>query len=125
MQRISYRNYICILKWIKFDFRRLGSIGTDPGFQIKQYNDKKQYKKAVDLFETLNEDQKSSPIVINQTLRSYIELSNFQKAKDLHQKLSSYLLNNQYIRAALIRLYSELNNCRFFYFFKVIQSEFQ
>ena len=110
MQRILSPNYLNILLLIKVDVRRLVSTITDPGFRIKNYNDQRQYKKALALFESLSKEEKFTPIVINQTLRSYIEVSNFTKAKDLHRQLSSYLLNNQFIRTTLIRLYSQFDS---------------
>lgn len=83
------------------------SLG-DLGVKIKQLNERKQFQKAIDLFYANQNQPNISALAVNQTLKAFIELKEFNRAIELHQRLPSTSLNNYYIRNSLIRLYSEL-----------------
>jgi hypothetical protein len=80
------------------------------GFRIKQFNDKKEFQKAIALFDKHSQEQQSTPVAINQALRACVELADFKRGKDIHKRLSPYLANNTFIRTSLIRLYSRSFN---------------
>ena len=92
-----------------FRLCRLSSTFVDIGIQMKQFNDAKQYSKAISLFNNHLQKQPTA-LVINQALKSCIHLNEFHRAKTIHQQLSPFLLNNHYIRTNLIRLYSKTIN---------------
>ena len=88
-------------------FRRLFSTSVnDLGIRIKQLNDK-TISKSTSFFNERDQEQRSNSVVINQTLRTCIELGDFNRAKDIHKRLPSYLIKNHFISASLIRLYSK------------------
>ena len=92
-----------------FRFSRLSSTFVDIGMQMKRLNDTKQYNKALSLFNRHLQQQPTS-LIINQALKSCINLNDFHRGKLIHQQLSPFLLNNYYIRTNLIRLYSKTIN---------------
>ena len=96
-------------------FSRLSSTFVDVGMQMKQLNDTKQFSKAISVFDHHRQKQ-PTPLTINQALKSCIHLKDFHRGKIIHQELSPSLLNNQYIRANLIRLYSKTINSKQFLF---------
>ena len=73
---------------------------------MRQLNETKQYSKALSLFDRQLRKQQSTSLIINQALKACIHLNNFDRGKVIHQQLSSFLLNNPFIRTNLIRLYS-------------------
>ena len=83
---------------------RLYSTFIELGFQMKQFNDKKQFRKALSSFEK-HFPKQMNPLIVNQAVRACIHLNEFQRGKTIHQELPSNLLHNQYIRTNLIRLY--------------------
>ena len=85
---------------------RLYSTIVDLGLQMKQLNDKKQFRKALSSFEKYSTKKRTS-LVIDQALRACIHLNDFQRGKAIHQELPRNLLNNEHIRTTLIRLYSK------------------
>ncbi len=72
---------------------------------MKQLNDRKQFNKAISLFNHHRQNQ-ATPLIINQALKACIHLNDFQRGKLIHEGLSPFLLNNSFIRTNLIRLYS-------------------
>jgi len=106
-------------------FSRLSSTFVDIGKQMKQFNDMKQFNKALSLF-NLHIRKQPTPLIINQALKACINLNDLQGAKIIHQRLSPFLLNNHFIRTNLIRLYSnEINSNNIFILFSMIDSEMQ
>ena len=92
-----------------FRCSRLSSTFVDIGIQMKQFNDTKQFNKAISLFNHHRQKQPTA-LIINQALKACIHLNDPQRGKLIHQGLSPFLLNNDFIRANLIRLYSnEIN----------------
>jgi len=90
-------------------FSRLSSSFVDIGLQMKEFNDRRQFNKAISLFNHYLGKQ-PTPLIINQALKACIHLNDFQRGKIIHQGLSPFLLNNSFIRTNLIRLYSnEIN----------------
>ena len=102
-------NYLPRLQMSLFRFYRLSSTFVDIGMQMKQLNDSKQYSKAIALFNSHIKKQ-STPLTINQALKSCIYLNDFHRGKMIHQQLSPSQVNNKYIRTNLIRLYSKTIN---------------
>lgn len=103
---------------------RLSSTFVDISIQMKQFNDRKEFNKAISLFNHHLRKQKSTPLIINQALKACINLNDFQRGKIIHQELSPFLLNNHFIRTNLIRLYSnEINSNNIFILFPMINSE--
>ncbi|CAF1108967.1 unnamed protein product [Adineta ricciae] len=51
-----------------------------------------------------------SSLIVNQAFRACVHLNEFQRGKTIHQELPASLLNNQYIRTNLIRLYMNCND---------------
>ena len=90
-------------------FTRLSSTFVDIGMQMKQFNDTKQFHKAMSIFNRHHQKQ-PTPLTINQALKACIHLNDFQRGKIIHQQLSPFLLNNHFIRTNLIRLYRNKTN---------------
>lgn len=90
-------------------FLRLSSTFVNIGTQMKQFNDAKQFSKAISLFDH-HCQKEQDPFIISQVLKSCISLNDFHRGKMIHQELSPSLLNNHYIRTYLIRLYSKTIN---------------
>jgi hypothetical protein len=76
---------------------------------MKQFNDQKEYKKSIDLFEKFLKEKtlsKISRLAIDQAIRALIELKQYQRAIQIEQNLSPNLIENDFIRTRFIRLYS-------------------
>jgi hypothetical protein len=75
---------------------------------MKKLNDKKQFKRALDLFYEC--EQKNSEIisslVISQALKSFTKMEDFQGGSYIHQRYSSLIEKNNYTIASLINFYS-------------------
>ncbi len=103
-------------------FFRLSSTFVDIGIQMKQFNDTKQFNKAISLF-NLHLKKQPTPLIINQALKACIHLNDLQRGKIIHQGLSPFLLNNHFIRTNLIRLYSNEINSNNIFICSLIDSE--
>ena len=78
--------------------------------QMKQLNDKKRYRQAMDLFESKHRaKQTSSSLLLDQALRASIELREFQRAIEIEREISASQLQSPFIRNRLIRLHSRLS----------------
>jgi len=92
-------------------FRRLSSTSIKFDIQMKQFNDQKEYKKSIDLFEKFLKEKtlsKISRLAIDQAIRALIELKQYQRAIQMEQNLSPNLIENDFIRTRFIRLHSTL-----------------
>ena len=91
--------------------RRLASTYVALDVQMKQLNDKKKYRQAIDLFENLIQGKKQSTIsslAIDQAIRASTELKDYKRAIKIEENLSPDLIQNNFIRTRLIRLHSLL-----------------
>ncbi|CAF3506660.1 unnamed protein product [Rotaria sp. Silwood1] len=76
---------------------------------MKNLNDRKEYRKALDLFYEYEHKNKEmiSDVVINQALKSFTNIKDFQGGLHIFKKYSSRIENNNYIIASLIHLYMQ------------------
>ncbi|CAF4907488.1 unnamed protein product, partial [Rotaria sp. Silwood1] len=79
------------------------------GIEMKNLNDRKEYRKALDLFYEYEHKNKEmiSDVVINQALKSFTNIKDFQGGLHIFKKYSSRIENNNYIIASLIHLYMQ------------------
>ena len=99
-----------MLSSVTFFCRRLGSISVVLDMQMKQLNDKKKYREAIELFESsLQQNKSSTKLLFDQALRACIELKDFQRGIEIESKISSNWMQNLFIRNRLIRLHSWLS----------------
>lgn len=88
------------------------SIITQPnidlGNQMKLSNDKKQFKKVLELFDKYkkNNNEKFSSLIMTQTLKACSHLEDLQRGLDIHRLISSHIKHDFYICASLIHLFS-------------------
>ncbi|CAF3990015.1 unnamed protein product [Rotaria sp. Silwood1] len=104
-------NFNRYLKSISIDFKyRILIVRSyyNLGIEMKNLNDRKEYRKALDLFYEYEHKNKEmiSDVVINQALKSFTNIKDFQGGLHIFKKYSSRIENNNYIIASLIHLYS-------------------
>ncbi len=76
--------------------------------QMKLFNDQKQFKKALELFDKHkdNKMETCSDFMINQVLKACTNISDLQRGLNIHHMISSRTKKNPYILTSLIHLYS-------------------
>lgn len=94
---------------MRYSSCRYLSSSLDLSFKMKNLNDNRQFKKAIDLYESeiKKETTQNTSLAVNQALRSCIELADIKRGKDIHKNLSVSMMNNPFIQANLVRLYSK------------------
>ncbi|CAF1205633.1 unnamed protein product [Rotaria sordida] len=77
--------------------------------QIKSFNDKKQFKKTLELFDKYKENdvKNLSSFVINQALKACTEMRDLQRGMIIHRLISSRIKTDSYITGSLIHLYMQ------------------
>ncbi|CAF2852964.1 unnamed protein product [Rotaria sp. Silwood2] len=82
------------------------------GYEMKLLNDKKEYKKALELFDEFKDkmNEKFSSMIITQALKASTQINDFQYGLNIHRMISSRLINDDYILASLIHFYSYIKN---------------
>jgi len=109
------------LAWPMNYLKRSATVASDFYFanQMKQLNDKKQFKKALQLFDEYKNinPETTSDFIISQALKACTQIGDFQRGSSIHRLLSSKLKNNATILASLIHLYSKFQQKTFFLFF--------
>ncbi|CAF3202321.1 unnamed protein product [Rotaria socialis] len=80
----------------------------DLGNEMKSFNDKKQFKKALDLFDkhTKNNIEMHSSLVITQALKACTHIKDVQRGSDIHRLISSRTQHDFHILASLLHFYS-------------------
>jgi hypothetical protein len=78
----------------------------DLGLQMKQFNEKKQYKRTLSLLDA-NKQNEMSNFAINQALQACIHLRDFDRGWSIYEQLSSHSLNCRYIQTSLVQLHSK------------------
>ncbi|CAF1464338.1 unnamed protein product [Rotaria sordida] len=81
----------------------------DLGIQMKLLNDKKQFKKALELFDTYMEknNQTLSSYIITQALKACAQIGDFQRGSTIHHLIPSRTKDNSYVLTSLIHLYMQ------------------
>ena len=74
--------------------------------RMKEFNDKKQFKNALSLF-NMQKQHEMSDFAINQALQACVHLRDFQRGSAIHRQLSSGSSKCPYIQTSLVQLYSE------------------
>ena len=80
------------------------------GYQMKVLNDKKQFKKALALFDTCRPSDPKAPLsstMIAQALKACANIRDLERGVNIHQLVSARNGENTYILASLIHLYSK------------------
>jgi len=87
--------------------------------QMKQLNTKKQFKKALELFDEYKKTNPQTPsdYIINQALKACTELGDIHRGSRIHHLLSSKLKENSYVLTSLIHFYSKFQQHLFFLLF--------
>jgi hypothetical protein len=87
--------------------------------QMKQLNDKKQFKKALELFDECKKSNPETPsdFIINQALKACTEIGDIHRGSSIHHLLTSKTKKNSYILTSLIHFYSKFQQQLFFLLF--------
>jgi hypothetical protein len=101
--------------------RRCLSRAFDLGSRMKELNDRGEYEKSLSLFRSKEPEEEARTLVINQALKASIELKDFEQGKAIHRSLSSFFLNNNFIRSSLIRLYCKIDFLRVIHLFGLVK----
>lgn len=94
---------ICLIdRYVKSE--TINSIGN----QMKHLNNRKEFYKALKLFDQYNNDSfiKLSSQMINQAIKACAQLGDLQRGVSIHQLHSSRISDDTYITTSLIHLYS-------------------
>ena len=76
---------------------------------MKIFNDQKQFKKVLELFDMYkkNPSVDSSSMIINEALKACTHLSDLRRGMDIHRLFSSQIKDDPYIGTSLIHFYSQ------------------
>lgn len=81
------------------------------GKEIKRLNDKKQFKKALQLFDQHNNNdniiKECSSLTITQALKACAQLGDLRRGSIIHQLVTHRIKHDSYILTSLIHLYSK------------------
>ena len=75
---------------------------------MKKLNESKQYKQALDLFHEYeqNNNQTPSNLAINEALRSFTKIKDFQGGSSMYSRYSFEIEKDSFSTASLINFYS-------------------
>ena len=80
---------------------------TNIEFEMKKFNDKRQFTKALDLYDKYKYQSIITDKILVQAINACGQLGYVERGEAIHKKLSNSSLNNTYIQAALIQFYSK------------------
>jgi hypothetical protein len=82
---------------------------TALGAQMKLLNEKKQFKKALELFEKYQNKsiETLSSFTITQALKACAQMRDLERGLTIHRLISSRIKNDSYILTSLVHLYSK------------------
>ncbi|CAF5161213.1 unnamed protein product [Rotaria sp. Silwood1] len=88
---------------------------VDLNVQMKLLNDRKQFRKSLDLFDKYKENNinKLSSSTITQALKACAQICDLERGSTIHRLISSRINNDFYILASLIHLYSKIKKLTF------------
>ncbi|CAF1227763.1 unnamed protein product [Rotaria sordida] len=83
----------------------------DVGTKIKLFNDKKQFKKTLELFDKYKENdiKNLSSFIITQALKACAQVRDLQRGMIIHRLISSRIKTDCYISTSLIHLYRRIH----------------
>ncbi|CAF1413017.1 unnamed protein product, partial [Rotaria sordida] len=98
------------LSFVIFIAKRSAIIrsNADLGGQIKLLNDKKEFKKSLELFDKYKEKnniEKYSNWIIIRALKACTEIGDLKRGSNIHNLISSRLKYDPYVLPSLIHLY--------------------
>ncbi|CAF1392754.1 unnamed protein product [Rotaria sordida] len=84
----------------------------DVGAQIKSFNEKKQFKKTLELFDKYKENdvKNLSSFIITQALKACTQMGDLQRGLIIHCLISSRIKTDCYISGSLIHLYMQCSD---------------
>ena len=85
--------------------RRFASTLFGLGGEMKRLNDSRQFKKSLALFDTHTKQQLNA-FAVDQALKACIQLNDIKRGIQIHHTHASSFVNNSFIQANLINLYS-------------------
>ncbi|CAF3916300.1 unnamed protein product [Rotaria sp. Silwood1] len=85
---------------------------TDLGSQMKLFNDRKEFTKALELFDKYKETNNPifSSFMITQALKASANIRDFERGSTIHRLISSRIKDDPYILASLIHFYMQCGN---------------
>lgn len=91
---------------------------VDMSRRMKSFNDSKQYKKTLQLFDEnkTNDDVTCSRSALFHVLKASAQLNDLTFSSHLQQLISTQFNNDPYLSASLIHLYSKINQELDFFF---------
>jgi len=97
------------LTWPMNYLKHSATVASDfylTNHQMKQLNDKKQFKEALELFDEYKKTNPEAPsdFIFNQALKACTQIGDLQRGLYIHRLFSSQIRNNLYILASLIHL---------------------
>jgi hypothetical protein len=75
--------------------------------QMKTLNDRKEFARAISLFDKQRYQQMPTDRAVVQALKACARLGDIKYGVNIHKKLSNHSLNDTYIQSALIFFYSK------------------
>ena len=85
-------------------------LKSSVGMNMKLLNDKKQFHKALQLFDQCKEQNTGalSSLTVTQALKACAHTGDLRRGLEIHQAIASRTENDDYILASLIHMYSKL-----------------
>ena len=92
------------------------------GNQMKLLNEKKQFRKALDLFDkhSKNNTETLSSLVITQALKACAHLKDLHRGSAIHELVSSRAYDDAFISTSIIHLYSKSREAAVFLIFSIV-----
>ena len=91
--------------------RATNSRGIHIEIEMKQLNDRKEFGKAMALFNEHKDQEIRTDRSIVQALKACTGLRDVKHGVNIHKELTNQSLNNVYIQTALIHFYSKIIHC--------------
>lgn len=84
------------------------SIHINTETEMKKLNDRKEFAKAIALFDKYKHQQVPTDRAVVQAIKACTRLGDFKRGVTIHKELSNHSLNDIYIQSTLIHFYSKL-----------------
>ena len=83
---------------------------VDLGVEMKRLNDRKQFRKTLELFDKHKDNniQTFSTFTITQTLKACAHLRDIQRGSTIHHLISSRVRDDLHVQVSLVNLYSKV-----------------
>ena len=106
-------NFTVILRYRRFNLVNMIYKATNSTYinietEMKMLNDRKEFAKAIALFDRHKSQEIPTDRAIVQALKACTRLGDVKCGVNIHKQLSNHSLKNSYIQSTLIYFYSKL-----------------